>query len=238
MSIATLDPTQSTPERSNTEKSPLEKIAPSQPLRMSYEDWLVWAGEDKQTEWVDGEVIEFMPPKRLHQALVSFLNRVIGLFIEVFELGQLQIAPFQIRLRPDGSARAPDLFFVTKEHLSQLTPERLNGPPDLIIEIISDESVHRDRVDKFDEYEAGGVPEYWILDNRPSRNRAQFYQLDAQGRYREISVEIDGIYRSRALPGFWLKVDWLWAAEPDALRALAAVVGPEKMLEALRRVAE
>ena len=228
MSVATLDPVQPT----------IQESEPAQPLRMSYETWLTWADENKQSEWVDGEVIEFMPPKRLHQVLVSFLNRVIGLFIEVFDLGQLQIAPFEVKLRIDGSAREPDLFFVKQEHLQRLTPERFNGPPDLIIEIISTESVHRDRVDKFDEYEAAGVPEYWLLDNRPGRNRAQFYQLDAQGHYREMAVEADGVYRSHVLPGFWLKTSWLWGDEPDALRALASVVGPEKLVEALRRVAE
>ncbi len=228
MSVVTLDPIQST----------AEKIESSQPLRMSYEMWLTWANEDKHTEWVNGEVIEFMPPKRLHQVLIGFLYYVMRSFVDVFELGEVQIAPFEVRLRPDGSAREPDLFFVTKEHLQGLTPERFNGPPDLIIEIISAESVHRDRVDKFDEYEAAGVPEYWLLDNRPSRQRAQFYQLDAQGRYHAITVEADGIYRSRLLPGFWLKVDWLWGEELDTLRALAAVIGPEKMLEALRRFAE
>lgn len=227
MSVALLDPVQPTTQTNE----------PGQPLRMSYETWLTSIAENKQSEWVDGEVIEFMPPKRLHQVLVSFLNRVIGLFVEIFDLGQLQIAPFEVKLHPAGNAREPDLFFVAKANLQRLTPERLNGPPDLIIEIISSESVHRDRVDKFDEYEATGVPEYWILDNRPGRNRAQFYQLDTQGRYHEVAVDADGIYRSQILPGFWLKTDWLWGEELDALRVLAAVISPEKMLEALRRAA-
>jgi len=227
MSVALLDPVQPTTQTNE----------PGQPLRMSYETWLTSIAENKQSEWVDGEVIEFMPPKRLHQVLLGFLYYVMRSFVDVFDLGQLQIAPFEVKLRPTGNAREPDLFFVAKANLQRLTPERLNGPPDLIIEIISSESVHRDRVDKFDEYEATGVPEYWILDNRPGRNRAQFYQLDTQGRYHEVAVDAEGIYRSQILSGFWLKTDWLWGEELDALRVLAAVIGPEKMLEALRRAA-
>lgn len=204
---------------------------------MSYEEYLAWVGEDIRAEWVNGEVIVFMPPKHWHQVLVVFLDRVMGLFVQVFDLGYLQVAPFELKIKPDGPSREPDLMFLSKAHLDRLTSERIVGPPDLIIEIISSDSVHRDRVDKFDEYEAGGVPEYWIIDNRPEQQRAWFYQLDSNGQYQAAPV-VDGIYRSAALPGFWLRVDWLWAAQPDPLRALAEIIGLERMAEALRRAME
>ena len=223
-----------------TPEQPASKEAkparPTETLRMSYEEWLRWAGEDNHSEWVNGEVIIFMPPKAPHQILISFLHYLIGTFVEVMQLGRTLLSPIEVRL-PQGSAREPDLLFLRTEHLDRMTAERIVGPLDLVVEIISDESVHRDRVDKFDEYEAAGVLEYWILDNRPGRQRAQFFQLDEQGRYRLIPVEADGIYRSQVLPGFWLQVEWLWAEQPDALRAIAAVIGPEQMAAALRRAA-
>lgn len=212
-------------------------LLPETKKRMSYQEFLAWAGEDIRAEWVDGEVIVFMPPKHLHQVLVTFLDRVMGLFVEIFDLGLLQVAPFELKLKPDGSSREPDLMFLSKAHLDRLTSERIVGPPDLAIEVVSDDSVHRDRVDKLDEYEAGGVPEYWVIDNRPEHQRAWFYHLGPDGRYREVPIEADGIYRSAVLPGFWPRIDWLWAAEPDALQALAEIIGPE-MAEALRKVKE
>ena len=145
------------------------------------------------------------------------------------------MAPFELKITPDGNSREPDLMFLAKQHLERLTTERVVGPPDLIIEIVSDDSTHRDRVDKFDEYEAGGVLEYWIIDNRPRRQRALFFQLDDQGHYQSVPVGADGIYRSAVLPSFWLQVDWLWAEQPDVLRALAEVIGPEQMAQALRK---
>ena len=45
----------------------------------------------------------------------------------------------------------------------------------------------------------------------------------------------DDIYRSRVLPGFWLKTEGLWDEQPDALRAIAPVIGPDQMVGALRR---
>ncbi len=211
-----------------------EPIEP-QPLHMTYEEFLAWAGEDVHAEWVNGEVIAQMPPKDPHQTLIEFLHHVLGLFIRIFDLGRLRLAPFELRLRPDGPAREPDLMFLAKTHLDRLTPERVAGPPDLVIEVVSDESLYRDRVDKFDEYEAAGVPEYWVLDNRPGQQRAWFYQLDRTGRYQPVQPDAQGIYRSVVLPGFWLRVEWLWEAQPDALRALGEIVGLEQFVEALRR---
>jgi Uma2 family endonuclease len=222
------------PERPATEQ--MTTAPQTQPLQMSYEEWLVWVGEDIRSEWVNGKVIVLMPPKSVHQSLITFLAKLLGLFIEIYELGQLRVAPFEVKL-PQGPAREPDLLFLRTAHLNRLTPERVVGAEraDLVVEVVSDDSVHRDRVDKFDEYEEAGVPEYWILDNRPGHQHAHFFQLDEHGRYRAIPVEEDGIYRLQVLPGFWLQVDWLWDEDPDALRAIAAVIGPDKMAEALRR---
>jgi Uma2 family endonuclease len=205
-----------------------------QPLRMSYEEYLAWADEDVHAEWVNGEVIVQLPPKEPHQRVVAFLVQLMGLFIQLFQLGRLLPAPFEMRATPDGPAREPDLIFVAREHLDRLSQERLSGPADLVVEVISDDSVARDRADKFYEYQAAGVKEYWILDSRPGRERADFYVLDEKGRYRPVPPESDGRYHSTVLPGFWLHVDWVTAAEsPAVLTALAQVVGPQRLIEAI-----
>ncbi|MEW6209961.1 MAG: Uma2 family endonuclease, partial [Acidobacteriota bacterium] len=84
----------------------------------------------------------------------------------------------------------------------------LDGPADLVIEVISPESRARDRGDKFYEYEQGGVREYWLID--PLRRQAEFYQLKEDGIYRPASADEEGIYHSRALDGLWIRVEWLW----------------------------
>jgi Uma2 family endonuclease len=152
----------------------------------------------------------------------------------LFNLGKVYNAPFEMRAVPDGSSREPDLLFVSSEHLDRLTPDRLVGPADLIVEVVSDDSVYRDRVDKFEEYEAAGVREYWIVDPRPGKQRADFWVLDETGRYRAKEIK-DGIYHSTMLPGLWLRVEWLLAeTSPDPLIALAQIVGADKITEALR----
>ncbi|MBI3912969.1 MAG: Uma2 family endonuclease [Chloroflexi bacterium] len=206
----------------------------SRRFRMTYEEFLAWADEDVHAEWVDGEVIVQMPPKNVHQNVVEFLHELLAPFIRLFKLGKIRIAPFEMRARPDGSAREPDMLFVATEHLDRLTELRLAGPADLVIEVVSADSVARDRADKFYEYQDAGVREYWILDPREGRERADFYILDANGKYQPIPIGADGIYRSTVLTGFWLRVEWLWAKEPtDPLRCLAQIVGRDKIIAAL-----
>ncbi len=218
------------------EHPPETTLAESPParLRMTYDEFMAWAGEDTRAEWVNGEVIIHLPAKPRHQKLLEFLSFLLGGFVRVFNLGRILYSPVEMRLPAQASAREPDLFFVANAHLDRLTEDRLEGPADLVIEIVSDDSVTRDRVDKFDEYEAAGISEYWLLDPRPGRQRANFYRLDERGQYQSIPIDPDGVYHSVILPGFWLKVDWLWAEElPSPLWALGQIAGSEKVVEAL-----
>jgi Putative restriction endonuclease len=74
------------------------------------------------------------------------------------------------------------------------------------------------------EYRAAGIPEYWLID--PDLRQAEFYQLDAAGRYQVVAAGTDGVYRSRALPGFWLREEWLWQEPlPDVVRTLLEIDG-------------
>lgn len=208
-----------------------------QRLRMTYEEFLAWADEDVHAEWEDGEVIVFMPPKDRHQDVVTFLVTLLRLFADFFHLGKVRTAPFEMKATPDSPAREPDIFFVAREHRDRLTEDRLVGPADLIVEIISDDSVSRDRSRKFYEYQEAGVREYWIIDPRWGKERADFWVLDERGKYQPIPID-DGIYRSTVIPGFWIRVDWLWAEElPDSLLAFAEIAGPARVMEALQEMA-
>jgi Uma2 family endonuclease len=188
-------------------------------LSMSYEEYLDWVDEDTHAEWVDGEVIVHMPPLDVHQTILNFLNRLLAEYVEVLELGVVFIAPFEMRLLAQKSARQPDIFVVTKEQLGRLTPERFEGPADLVVEIVSKDSVRRDRQEKFREYQEAGVREYWIIDSRRGRDRADFYRLDDEGQYVLYGTEDDDRVESMVLPGFWLRPAWLWQLRKPPIRS-------------------
>lgn len=109
---------------------------------------------------------------------------------------------------PDLPGREPDLLYAAKEHLSRLRSVYLEGPADLVVEIVSPDSRRRDRIEKLAEYERAGVPKYWIVD--PERREAEFHQLDSGGAYRRVPPDAEGVYRSRVLEGLWLRAAWLW----------------------------
>lgn len=110
-----------------------------------------------------------------------------------------------MRLVTRPSGRAPDALFLRSEHLDRLHETHVDGPADLVVEIV--ESAERDREEKVAEYAAADIPEYWLLD--PSRQDATFYRLGPDGTYHRVVPDANGVYRSEALIGFWLRVEWL-----------------------------
>jgi Uma2 family endonuclease len=198
--------------KSESPTSPVSQV--SAPGKITYEQFLEWADEDTWAEWVNGEVTVLSPASRRHQRLLKFLLSILTAFIEAHDLGELIPAPFQMKSGVDLPGREPDLIFVVREHLDRLKENYLDGPADLVVEIVSHESRSRDRGEKFYEYEAAGVPEYWMLD--PIRKKAEFYRLGDDGTYTRVETE-DGIFCSAVLKGFSLRVDWLWQEPPPKL---------------------
>jgi Uma2 family endonuclease len=175
---------------------------------MTYDEFLAWADEDTRAEWVNGEVVFTGQVSKLHQEVGAFLFPLIKLFVEFYQLGIVFYESFQMKTGAGMPGRLPDIHFVAKENFSRIKENYVEGPADLVIEIISTESRSRDRGDKFYEYEQGGVREHWLLD--PLRKQAEFYQLGEDGIFRLISPDNEGKYHSTTLPGLWIAVNWLW----------------------------
>ncbi len=201
-------------ENVTTEVSP--KVAPQTKFeipndKISYQKFLEWNGEVGWFEWVDGEVIEMSNPSLTHQDLSDFLTSLLRFFIEAKRLGRVVSAPFQIKFDFRPSGRQPDIMFISNENLHRLEKQYVDGTADLIIEIVSPESVTRDTLDKFEEYEKAGVKEYWILDYKT--RTANFYGFEGGKKYKQLLLKADGIFESGVIEGLWIKTDWLWQEE-------------------------
>jgi Uma2 family endonuclease len=183
------------------------KVEP-QKAKMTYEEFLDWCDEDTLAEWVDGEIVITSPASRVHQDLAGFLAAVLRAYVEERGIGQIFIPPFQMKTGPDLPGREPDLLFMTKKTLKRLKQTYLDGPADLVVEIVSPDSRLRDRGEKLAEYEAGGVREYWVLD--PTDRRGDFYVRAADGRYERKRSDDQGIYHSQVIDGLWLRERWFW----------------------------
>ncbi len=186
------------------------------PQRMSYARFLDWA-DGRMLEWVDGQVVEMAPAATHHQQLVALLLSVLRIFVERHGLGEVLPAPYQMKLERSG--REPDLLYVAQAHRDRIRTVYLDGPADLVVEIVSPESKRRDRVEKRAEYEAARVPEYWLVD--PENQTVTICVIGDDGRYQETRPDARGRLRSRELPGMWIDPSWFWQDPlPPALEIL------------------
>src|SRR5688500_2046697 len=132
--------------------------------RMTEEEFVEWCTEKTKAEWVDGEVIVMSPVNESHWRLNIWLTAILVGFIEHHDLGELCGPKTQIRLTLAKQRREPDLLFIAKDRKSIIHRNHIEGAPDLVIEIVSPESVTRDWREKYAAYEASGVREYWVID--------------------------------------------------------------------------
>ncbi len=202
---------------SSTPVAPGRPVLPPGPI--SFEEFLAWVDEDTLAEWVAGEVVLMSPASANHQLVRDFMLILVRLFAEAHQLGVVLSAPFLMRLPTRPSGREPDLLFVAAADADRVRETYLDGPADLVVEIVSPESEDRDRGDKLVEYQDAGIPEYWLID--PVRQDALFYVLGEDGRYRPAVVDADGVYRSAVLPGFRLRIAWLWQRPLPAIADVA-----------------
>ena len=191
---------------------------------MSFQEWLRLDYEGGLSEWVDGEARLYMSVTIEHQAVVDFLNRLLGLFVEIKRLGVVHSAPYAMQSPTGGRGREPDLMFIAAANLHRIQSSHLHGPPDLAIEVVSEDSATRDYAEKLAEYAAAGVREYWVIDSRPGQARATFYVLEGTA-FRAIEPVGDGVYPSAVVEGFWLRVSWLWASPQPTAEALGELLG-------------
>jgi len=184
-----------------------EKLAgrPAPDLRMTEAQFEKWLDEDIRAEWVNGKVIIMAPASSEHISLNGWLWHVVDGFVEHDDLGQVLAIESQIRL--PKVRRNPDLLFVAKSRSRIVKATYVDGPPDLIMEIVSPDSESRDWREKYSNYESGGVREYWIID--PSSKHVEAYSLGRDKRYKQIEENDDQIF-SKVLRGFYLRPQWLW----------------------------
>ena len=147
-------------------------IATRPKRKLTFEEYLNHDdGTDNRYELVDGELIALPPESgrniRIAGWLFIQLANLLGLERVVHNSCELQV-PI---LKPGYAAnRYPDLVVLREEHI-ELTEARmtitLNMPaPLLVVEVVSPGKENRDRdySEKREQYEARGIPEYWIVD--------------------------------------------------------------------------
>ena len=146
-------------------------------VKYTYQDLLTTPDDLLRYELFDGELIKSRAPNTLHQQAVGNLLLVFLNFAEPRSLGRVY-ARLDVYF-DEETVVEPDIFFVSKDRLHIIDEQKVNGAPDVVIEIISESTESRDRGFKFKRYAQEGVKEYWIVD--PVNKTVEVYELKATG---------------------------------------------------------
>lgn len=178
------------------------------PLRkLTFEEFLDWCDSDTRAEWINGRVVILSPDNVPHGRIGFFIAQILSIYAQEKKLGEVFADKILMKMQATSSARMPDVMFVSNARKEQLQHTYMDGAADLAVEVISPESINRDRSEKFAEYQTAGVREYWLID--PEKKTAEFFEVGFDGRYYPVPL-CDGAFRSTVVPGFWLKPAWLW----------------------------
>jgi Uma2 family endonuclease len=159
--------------------------------------------EGAPVELMRGEFVMSPAPITLHQVVVVLLAELLSA-VSRRSGGFALCAPADVVLS-DTTILQPDLLYVSRQRRS-IIGDRINGPPDLVIEVLSPGTERRDRVQKLDLYAQYGVPEFWIVD--PKAQNIEFLLLD-NGRY-VVTPSAGGRYQSSRLPEVEIELATFW----------------------------
>jgi Uma2 family endonuclease len=142
----------------------------------TYDEFSRLPDDGNRYEVIAGELYVTPAPGKEHQIVSARFNWKLRGFATVqHQLGEVLYAPIDVLLG-DGEYLQPDLVFLRRDHEHYWTRRGIEGPPDLVIEVLSPSTASRDRVLKRDRYARFGVPEYWIIDAKA--RHVEIYRRD------------------------------------------------------------
>lgn len=190
----------------------METMRDSEPPKR---DWEYYRSlpDDERWELIDGQLYAMSAPLTIHQRISRDLSAHSWLHFrgrpcEVFT------APVDVKLSEYDNVQ-PDILVVCKP--GQVLPTHVEGPPALVIEILSPSSVRHDRIRKFNLYARFGVKEYWLV--HPASALVEVFYLDglyyvARGAYSECDV-----LESPTFPELRLELSAIFPVQaPDEVR--------------------
>ncbi|MBI2203243.1 MAG: Uma2 family endonuclease [Candidatus Rokubacteria bacterium] len=130
---------------------------------LTYEDYAALPNDGRRYEVHDGELSVTPAPGRRHQEIIGNLYVVLRQHVEARALGVVFLSPFDVILSATTVVQ-PDLVYVESSRISIVTERGVEGPPSVVVEVISPSTGTIDRAVKFQLYARHRVPFYWIVD--------------------------------------------------------------------------
>jgi hypothetical protein len=159
------------------------------------EDFRAWARSDAfpergRIDWIDGEVVLDLSPEDLNahgSPKTAITHGLVEVLFETVRSGRVRLVP---------KARGGEGRFV-----------EIEGPPDLVVECVSDSSVTKDSATLLHKYHAAGVREYWLIDARGSEPVLAMRRHEPEA-WREIAPDGEG-FRASPILGLSVRLERL-----------------------------
>ena len=184
-------------------QKPVAKEIFEYPEPITYEDWLELPEDGPRLELWDGELVELTTPEEILQEISLAFTLAFAPIVKAIPGAKL-FYEYGVKFT-NSNAVVPDLLIFTGKAGGKRTKHGIEGPPDLIMEIISPSSRKQDLVNKAARYAENGVPEYWIVD--PDR-RALVVSVLKSGAY-ERTIVSEGQIACQALDGAMIDISFL-----------------------------
>ena len=151
------------------------------PAKLGYREYCCFPDDGRRHEIIDGDHYVNPAPSTYHQTVSRRLQHQLYTQIELTGRGVVYNAPVDVQLT-DHDIVQPDLVVVLTSRMQMITPTKIKGVPDLLVEILSPSTASNDATLKKQLYERVGVAEYWIVD--PDNHTVEQLVL-ADGRYEQ-----------------------------------------------------
>ncbi len=175
--------------------------------KLTCDDYDNMTPEEWGYELIDGEIIKMTSPSIMHQRISRKIIFEIESYNRKKALGELFEAPTDVKIN-EYNLVEPDILFISNEKQSIIKENRIEGAPDLVIEILSPSTGYYDLRKKYSIYESAGVGEYWIVD--PKEKTLELYKNTEAGFVLEQKLKEKGIIKSNILVGIELNIEVLW----------------------------
>jgi Uma2 family endonuclease len=158
--------------------------------------------EQQKVEFINGQIFTHSPVKKRHNQANLLLAKLVSTYVDLHDLGFVGIEKILITLTRNDYE--PDICYFSNEKAEQFTEDQMKFPvPDWVVEVLSKSTEANDRGVKFKDYEAHGIPEYWIID--PEKEVVEQYVLQ-DGAYELLLKTGQGTISSQVLSGFSVPV--------------------------------
>lgn len=179
--------------------------------KFTHQDYLGLPDDGKRYQIIEGELYVIPAPIPYHQMVSKNIERILYDFTKK-QGGRVLRAPCDVVLINTDVVQL-DVFFIRQERLNIIKEKNIQGPPDLVVEILSSYSEKIDKISKTKLYARFGVKEYWIVN--PEKKEVTVLRLKGEGYKSQGNFGIKDSFESKLLKGLTGQV--VSFSSPDSL---------------------